>query len=214
MADILDLVSESEDPLISLEDLQLYLRADCEDEAPLVAGIGVAAEGVVALLSGRVLRESVYTWTVEHNFPSGVFSPLYGYGLGRAFHATRPHSGGDALRVAKAPLLAITSVEYVDASGTTQTLAPTEYRVIRGSQNFARLLPKTTWPLTSAQPYSLKITLSCGYTPESLPKTIRQAILMVASDLYIHREAASELSLKTTDAVRNLLATHGLVRVA
>lgn len=88
------------------------------------------------------------------------------------------------------PLQSITSVEYIDTAGATQSVSSANY--------FADLystpcrifpIPSYTWPSTQdGRPNVVIVTYVAGYTSASLvPSPIRTAISMLVDHLYEHR---------------------------
>lgn len=88
-------------------------------------------------------------------------------------------------------LLSISSVQYVDGDGTTQTLASTEYQSDAYSEP-GRLIPAygKTWPTTRLQMNAVTITYTAGYgaAASAVPKAIKQSILIMIAHWHEHRE--------------------------
>jgi uncharacterized phiE125 gp8 family phage protein len=86
-------------------------------------------------------------------------------------------------------------VQYLDMSGTLQTLSPSLYLVDTISKP-ARIVPQwyQPWPICRPMPNAVQVTFSCGYSDDgtSVPQTFKQAILMLVSYWYRNREAAAE----------------------
>lgn len=91
----------------------------------------------------------------------------------------------------KAPLQSVSSITYVDGSGDTQTLASTEYTVDAKSDP-GRIQPAygKTWPVTRPQMNAATVTLVAGYgsSASSVPGPIRDAIKMIATELFTNRQ--------------------------
>lgn len=81
------------------------------------------------------------------------------------------------------PVSNLTSVEYVDSEGTTQTLAATKY-----STDFistpARIRFDET-PTTKTQLNAVVVTYTAGFSV--IPFNVKQAVLMMVSSLYENR---------------------------
>jgi len=89
-------------------------------------------------------------------------------------------------------LQSISSVKYKDTDGTETTLVEnTDYIVETNGEGCGRLvLPYgISWPSVSLYPSNpITIEFVCGWTAAaSIPKKIKQAILMICSDLYADR---------------------------
>lgn len=100
--------------------------------------------------------------------------------------------GGSAITLPFGNLQTISSVKYKDTDGTETTLVEnTDYIVETNGEGCGRLvLPYgISWPSVSLYPSNpITIEFVCGWTAAaSIPKKIKQAILMICSDLYADR---------------------------
>ena len=93
------------------------------------------------------------------------------------------------LRLPRAPVLAVTQIEYVDNNGTAQILAPAKYKLNRFVEP-AQLWPayNETWPETRPESGAVRVTFTAGYVTDLVPKTTKQAILLQIGAWYAHRE--------------------------
>ncbi len=90
------------------------------------------------------------------------------------------------------PLISVTSIQYVDTDGDTQTLDSGEYRVDTGNQP-GRITEayNSTWPATRAVTNAVILTYSAGYGAASdVPDTVKAAIKLLVAHWYENREAA------------------------
>ncbi len=82
----------------------------------------------------------------------------------------------------------VESVKYVDANGALQTLDPTQYAVDDVSvPGRLRLAYNCSWPSTREQWDAVKIVYWVGWAVADVPTPIKQAILLLVSQLYEHR---------------------------
>lgn len=102
------------------------------------------------------------------------------------------------IRPAWSPLVAVTSITYVDANGTTQTLAADQYRVDTDTQP-ARITEawSCTWPAIRNITNAIAVTYTAGYgtAAADVPQRIRSAILLLVGHLYNNREDTTERTL-------------------
>ncbi len=94
------------------------------------------------------------------------------------------------IRVPRAPLIAIQSIQYVDNAGVLQTLDPGEYQAtIGGEVTRIHNAYQKNWPTTRVEPDAVRINFTAGYgsTAASVPLAIRQAILLMVNHWYEHR---------------------------
>lgn len=94
------------------------------------------------------------------------------------------------------PVTQVTSIAYVDKNGATQTLSASAY-TLDDFHKPAVLHPTGEWPDTKAVPNAVIVTFRAGFTdgqspnPYPLPKSIKQAMLMLLGHLYERREAVN-----------------------
>lgn len=90
------------------------------------------------------------------------------------------------VRLPRNPVSAVTSVQYIDDAGITQTLDAAKYRVDLKSI-VARLTPAygEIWPTTRPITNAVIVTFTAGYgTAGAVPKAIKQAILLSIGTYY------------------------------
>lgn len=89
------------------------------------------------------------------------------------------------------PLIAVSSIAYVDTDGDSQTLSSATYTVDTDSEpGRIYLAYNQSWPSIRSQDKAITVTYTAGYgtTGQSVPEPIRHAILLTAADLYELRE--------------------------
>jgi uncharacterized phiE125 gp8 family phage protein len=126
-----------------------------------------------------------------------------------------------ALRLHNRPISAVTKVEYKDPttgawttwdeSVTTPSPLPLQKSNISpalGGFTYLYPLINETWPEVAAEPGALRITCTAGYgdTGETVPATIRSAMLLMLADFYENRENPQQ-SMNMT-AAANLLRSY------
>lgn len=124
------------------------------------------------------------------------------------------------------PLQDVTSVEYVDIDGAWQTLAASQYAVIKPQGPHAvrgRIVPAygVTWPSVRCQPAAIKVTFVAGYgEPDDVPAMLKLAILRDVAALAANREdvivgtSTTEMPRSSTDVYRSFRSRSALGRVA
>ena len=103
---------------------------------------------------------------------------------------------GTLIELPKAPLISVTHVKYVNANGTLTTLTvDTDYVVHayagpRCRRGLIELAYGESWPTVREQLNAVQIRFVAGYgaTAASVPRLLRQAMLIDAGTLYEHRE--------------------------
>lgn len=93
----------------------------------------------------------------------------------------------DAMELRWSPTIAITTVQYVDTAGTTQTLANTVYElgVINGA-GVLRLKYGQSWPSIRSHEDAVTVTYTAGYgtAASNVPAPIRRGIMLLTEWLY------------------------------
>lgn len=90
------------------------------------------------------------------------------------------------LDLPRQPIQSVTSITYIDTQGVEQTLSPFLYDF---SVDSGRIAPayNESWPFTRASLEPVSITYVAGYGDEGhdVPEPIRQAILLIASSMWM-----------------------------
>ena len=89
------------------------------------------------------------------------------------------------------PLKEITGINYIDVDGNIQTLASGDY-LVDDTAVPAVLMPGygKSWPAVRNVPNAIEITYICGY--ETLPSSLKTAMLLLVAHWYEHRAAVEE----------------------
>lgn len=97
-----------------------------------------------------------------------------------------------AIRLKRYPLRGITSIQYKDEDGASQTLASSEYVTdATGADTTPFLAPayEKEWPDTYNEFGAITITYTAGYDDAaSVPAQIKQAMLLIVADWFDNRE--------------------------
>lgn len=88
------------------------------------------------------------------------------------------------------PVTSITSIAYVDAAGTSQTLSTSVYAFEADAViPFVRLKHGQSWPTLRGDINGITTTVVAGYSAVSaIPRQIKQAILLLVGHWFLHRE--------------------------
>jgi uncharacterized phiE125 gp8 family phage protein len=126
---------------LSLQEAKDHLRLDGDMEDTHISALIAAARGWVEGFWGRQLAAATFKLTLD------------------AF----PTDNG-AITLPSPPLIAVTSIAYVDTNGTTQTLSTSDYTVDSESEP-ARIVPAygEDWPDTREQVNAVAVTYRAGY---------------------------------------------------
>lgn len=111
---------------------------------------------------------------------------------------------------------AVTWVKYIDAAGVQQTLATTEYGVDSDSVPGRVVLGYgKSWPGTRDQWDAVRVRYVVGWAAASVPEAIKQAVLLLVSQMYEHRtpEVLGTVVARVQFAVDSLLVPYSLAEV-
>ena len=102
----------------------------------------------------------------------------------------------------------MTTLEYIDTAGETQTLDSANYDVDTDAEP-ARIKPAygLSWPSTRDVIQAVILTYKAGYaSADDVPEDIKHAIKLLVGHWYVHRESVSSLTLKEMpQAAKSLL---------
>lgn len=152
---------------VSLAELKQHLRITGDDNDSMLTIYGKAARIAAERHQNRQLITATLKYTLE-SFPWGEFV------------LPRP------------PLIAITSIQYVDTAGDTQTWASSKYQVDTNTL-LGRVKPVSTesYPSIQGGTYNaVTVTYTAGYgaAGSDVPDITRNGILLFAAQLYEFRE--------------------------
>lgn len=146
---------------VTLDEVKLRLRIDAADDATDVALMISAATGHVE----KYCNTRLATQTVVMKCDS--FAD-FGY-------------------LPEAPVQSITSIQYVDTDGATQTLATDVYEVrADGLESAIALKYSQSWPAIQ-KGSRISVTAVVGYS--AIPDAVKHAILLLIGDAYLNRES-------------------------
>lgn len=94
------------------------------------------------------------------------------------------------IRLPRPPLQSVTSIQYVDLNGTTQTWTSSEYRVITAGECGQIVLAyNKLFPSVRTQVSAITITYVAGYGDDiaDVPELLRQAVLSLVTHWYDYR---------------------------
>ena len=99
---------------VTLEEVKIDRRITDDAEEQYLAQLNVAARQYVEDVAGRQFVNATYAYTLD-SFPTEILTP-------------RP------------PLVSVTSIQYVDTDGTTQTLGASVYTVLTDDLQAGRIV--------------------------------------------------------------------------
>ena len=174
-------VAPTIDP-VTVAETKLHMRVDISDDDTLITNMITAATRLAEALTRRQIITATWQLTLD-GFPDEIVLP-------------RPD------------LISVTSVQYVDTGGLTQTLATSEYTVLTDGA-FGKIVEayEKTWPDIRDIPNAVTVTYTSGYgaATTDVPESVRLAIKTMVADMYEHRMSRDELKVSDNPVVQNLL---------
>jgi len=154
---------------VSLDQAKSHLRVDhADDDAAILAMIKAATS-----MAEEFLRRALCTQTIKLALP------------------TFPSC---SIVLPRPPVQSIVAVRYVTEDGLTATIANIDPDVVYELDEFEYLVvlrPGKSWPVTATHRTAAFVEYVAGYTsPELIPESIRQAILMTVGHFFANREDA------------------------
>lgn len=168
---------------VSVADQKSYMRVTHSDEDTLIQSLIEAATAHAEFVTGR----ATITQTWKLTLPSWP----------------------EIFRVPMPPLQSVSSLKYVDAAGTLQTLTETtDYVAYTASGTDRGLVGPAygkSWPSARSVPDAVQLTFVAGWdSAASIPDNFTSAIKLLAAHWYENREGEADIPM----AVDRILAAH------
>ena len=181
--------SESSDLPVFLEDARAQLKLDDlrHDDEYLISLIKGQCSHIEWQYSCALLEKTVLEY--HSGFPSLSTLPI---------------------RLHVAPASAVSSIQYIDSAGDTQTWSSSEYSVKVLNAGVISIIPKVSYcyPTDLAiRPDAVSITYTAGFgtTPSSIPAGVKLGILARIGRAYTQREDAPEYKTSMSDVLLHQL---------
>lgn len=164
---------------LTISNAKTYLKVDTPADDTLITTMIAAARHHVEDYLGQAL----ITQTIEEVYDG--------------FPIATSGNPDAAMFLTVHPVQSVTSIQYVDTDGNTQTLNSSKY-IVDTHRKITRIAPAygETWPTTRAQINAVTVTYDAGYgdAASDVPESVLQAMYLLVADMYHNR----------TDSVRRL----------
>jgi uncharacterized phiE125 gp8 family phage protein len=166
---------------VTLAEIKAHLRIDFTDDDEIIGLYLAAARQQAEKYTGCGFIEQ--TWD--------LYLDAFPHGNHEGFHRRR-HS--NVIEIAKAPLLDVIGVFYLDGNGDEQELSADLYDVDVTSLP-ARIVPVSSWPSIKVAANAVRVQFTVGFknadSPalDDVPAPIKAAILLTLGHLYANRES-------------------------
>lgn len=182
---------------ISLDELKDHIRDTRTVEDPLLMfylrSVVDQLDGAAGFLN-RALLTQTWEWKID-DFPGwNAYALDYG-----------------CLRVPLPPLQSVSSIQYIDTNGDTQTLAASKYNVLDTGnptrQGRIELAYGETWPSVRDQKDAVTITFVAGFGDRNaLPDSIKHLIMVLVAGAACSRMPVSDKTMYETPQVKALMS--------
>jgi uncharacterized phiE125 gp8 family phage protein len=186
---------------ITLTEAKLWLRVTNTKEDALIGALISAARASVESFTGLQVNTAVWEVTYDH-FPTVGGSP------GAGSYVTERWG---TFELPKNPVISVDDISYIDDTNVV-TMLPTADYIVDTRSKPSRITPAHSkfWPATLPVINSVTITMTCGYgafddSPNPVPAGLMQAMHLLILDMYVHREAQSDVLLRENRLINNLL---------
>lgn len=186
---------------VSLADAKAQMRIESgftADDA-LISGLVTAAR----LACETTLRQSFLATTWRY------YADAFPWGGGYYNRTIRqmgegpswlPTAGGGTIQLPWCPLASVSSIQFLDFTGTLQTVSPSLYTISPGSPGRIQPVYGKVWPIPAPLVDAVQVQFTAGYDalpspigPQSVPVNIQLAIRMLAAHYYENREIAADI---------------------
>ena len=195
---------------LALAAVKTYLRVIANDQDSVITSLITRARQYVE--ANAKIQLITATWTLGlGGFPSAQLIPPGG---GSSVWDT-----DNAIRPPRPRLQSVTSIKYIDTDEVQQTLDAGDYVVDTLSEP-GRIVPSlsTSWPSTldsSRAVVEVEYVAGFGDAASDVPESIKQAMLLLISHWYEHREAVIDapVPVEMEIGMRSILSTekHGWI---
>jgi hypothetical protein len=195
----LQLVSSPESEPGSLEEAKTHLRVDFPDDDGYILALISAAREVVEGKLRRAVFQQTYALTLDQfPYPTGTLTRSPEQRENYLFPSV--YFADYAIELPRSKVTAVDSITFQDVTGDTVTLPEDQYVADLHSEP-TRIVPANggTWPyINSYSPGSITITFKAGlWDGDSVPASVKHAMLLLIGHWYANREAVTENKLTT-----------------
>lgn len=184
---------------VSLEEAKLHLRVDFTDDDSLILALISSAREVVEGKIRRSLFPQQWQLTLDQfPYPTEVLTKLPSQRDNYLFPSL--YYSYYAIELPRSKVVSVESISFTDNNGQQATVDQSLYAVDTNSDP-ARIVPKNgaTWPyVDNYLPGSITIAFTAGgWDGDTVPLSIKQAMLLLIGHWYANREAVSEKQMAT-----------------
>lgn len=172
---------------VSADDMMSFLHLNDDTESDLISSLVQAATDQFTndtgghVLCSQTLRLALDNWPDSHYCRHSFYQSSRG-----------------TITIPRGPVSSVTSVQYLDAAGSWQTL--TGWTADTSSTAARVILPSSLPALHASQLPAVKVTFVAGYADGAIPASALVGVRLLASHWYEQRTAFSDTELKPLPA--------------
>ena len=107
----------------------------------------------------------------------------------------------------------VSTVEYVDSDGATQTLSSSVYELKEHkARSYLTLAYDESWPDIRDEDAAITVTYQSGYTSSTIPSSLKSAVLLQAGSFYEIREDETIVKTNMRGAVMRLTSRYRIYK--
>ncbi len=211
---ILQTSAPSREPVL-LDEVKEHLRIDSDHEDAKIVGFIASAREAIETATGLYL--------IDRNID--VF--IDGWGSLQPLGSERCYDDLDYIVPSNAsiavallplkPVSVVNAITLIDEEGTETEWNATNYQFQPGLEPKLRLANGASWPIPSSRFEGIKISVTAGYGSDwnVVPEALRQAIMMMATKIYVCRgdNDVSQVNLLKSSGAGGLLQSFRRVRI-
>lgn len=180
----LTLVTDVAGEPVTLDEQKAHLRLDISDDDGYLSRCITSARTFVEGQTKRAIMPKTYDYKIDYGFP-------WKYGTQR-------------IDLPLNPVTSVTTITYVDSTGSSQTLASNQYTLAaRTHDSFIVPAYGVTWPDVRGVPDAVTVRFVVGDIT-NIPEELHRAIMILAAHYYEVRETGAG----APDAVEALISPY------
>lgn len=175
---------------VTVDYVKRWLRIDSDEHATQLQDLITTGRQLCEDYSGRAFITATFQQTLDRfpMMPNTQFSPGSPSVVMPILQNTWPlDTSAWAIKLPRAPVQSVTSIQYYDVNGQLQTLASSAYLVDNASEP-GRIAPVNGgyWPGVQWRPNAVTVQFKAGYgdTADKVPTKFRMAIAACVGWLY------------------------------
>lgn len=207
MAGLSQTTAPSEEP-VTLDEARQWCRVDSDDRTQdqVIEGLIVAARTLVEEKTGQQLVTASWQYVLDR-FPYRVPGRTWQWPGDVWDRQNASWLEGLTVRLPRPPLQSVTSIQYIDTTGLTQTWPVANY-IVDITTKPGRVMPVfgQIWPIVLVTPNAAIFNYVSGYgNRAAVPATFKLAVKLLLGHWWLNREAVGTVGQEIALAFETLI---------